>query len=96
METPVNEMLNGTEGVITHWVNQPNYVGNTLKKDNDLLVMINKNGIETIHPYLDKRYLHWAKVEVSPSKDESLVSEHCSNANMITNSELPSWMADLY
>ena len=63
MEIKANELKNGDKGIITHWVNQPDYVGNTIEMKNNELIMSDKNGIETKN--VDMRYPHYCKVQLN-------------------------------
>lgn len=57
-----NYMKEGDIGIIIHWVNQPDCIGNTIKMINNELIMIDKNGFETKH--IDMRYPHYNKVKL--------------------------------
>ena len=63
MEIKANELKNGDKGIITHWVNQPDYVGNTIEKTNDKVIMTDKNGFKT--ESVDMRYPHFCKVQLN-------------------------------
>lgn len=63
MEIPPDKLEGGSSGTITHWVNQPGYVGNTLKNVEGRLMMVNKKGMVT--NYIDMRYPHYCKVRIS-------------------------------
>ncbi len=58
-----NDLNNGDIGIITHWVNQPDYIGNTIKKINNNIIMIDKiSNMETKH--IDMRYPHHCKINL--------------------------------
>lgn len=63
MEIKANELKNGDKGIITHWVNQPDYVGNTIEMTDDKVVMTDKNGFKT--EQVDMRHPHLCKVQLN-------------------------------
>jgi hypothetical protein len=63
MEIKANKLKNGNRGIITHWVNQPDYVGNTIEMSNNKVIMTDKNGFKTEN--VDMRYPHYCKVQLN-------------------------------
>lgn len=63
MEINVNDLKEGDSGIITHWVNQPDYVGNKIEFKNNEFIMSDKKGFET--KYIDMRYPYYCKVFLS-------------------------------
>lgn len=63
MEIKANELKNGDKGIITHWVNQPDYVGNTIEITNGKVIMTDKNGFKTEN--VDMRHPHFCKVQLN-------------------------------
>lgn len=61
-EITLEEIKNGDVGVITHWVNQPSYIGNRIEKLNDEIIMTNKLGYAT--KLIDKRYPWYCKIQL--------------------------------
>lgn len=57
-----NELNEGEKAIIIMWVNQPDYVGCHIRKENGKLIRTNKNGIDC--EYVDMRYPHYCKVNL--------------------------------
>ena len=57
-----NELKEGQKALIKHWVNQPQYVGSTLRMDNGKLIRTDENGYESNS--VDMRYPHYCKIEI--------------------------------
>lgn len=57
----VDKITEGVSGVIQHWVNQPQYVGNKIFMEGGVLVMT-ENGIRT--KYIDMRYPWYTKIKL--------------------------------
>ena len=58
-----DELKNNDEGIIYHWVNQPDYIGNTIKLVNNKFIMTDKKGFQT--KIVDIRYLHRCEVKLN-------------------------------
>lgn len=59
-EIKPNELKEGQKAKITHWVNQPQYVGSTLRMVKGELIKTDKNGFDSKH--VDMRYPHFCKI----------------------------------
>ena len=57
------ELQEGQTAIITHWVNQPDYVGNKLRLINGKLTMTDKNDLDTTN--IDMRYPHHCRVQIT-------------------------------
>ena len=57
-----SQLQEGQRAQIVHWVNQPQYVGQTLEIKSGEFVRTNKNGIATSS--VDSRHLHLCKVQL--------------------------------
>lgn len=66
MVIKADEIKEGDSGVITHWVNQPDYVGNNISLEEGILTMTDKNGFESTH--VDMRFPHYNKIELDENK----------------------------
>lgn len=56
-----NELKEGQKSIIKRWVNQSDYIGNTLEMENGELVMTYPSGITTKN--IDMRYAHFCIVD---------------------------------
>lgn len=73
MKIKANELHNGDKGVITHWVNQPDYVGNTIEMVSDKVIMTDKRGLKT--EYVDMRHPHLCTVQLNYTHTEKIINQ---------------------
>ena len=57
----ITDLKNGDKVKIIRWLNQPDYIGNTIEMISNELIMTDKNGIQTRS--IDMRYPHYAIIE---------------------------------
>lgn len=58
-----DKIKEGEKGIIKHWVNQPQYVGDVIRRENGKLIRTTQtNKIDT--ESVDMRYPWWCKVQL--------------------------------
>lgn len=56
-----SELKEGQTATIKHWVNQPQYVGSTLRMENGVLIKTDKEGFQSM--CIDMRFPHHCFIE---------------------------------
>jgi hypothetical protein len=71
MSIKIIELKNGEKATITHWINQPDYIGNTIELIEGKFIMTDKKGIKTEN--IDLRYPHYCEVQLNISATNNVL-----------------------